>query len=288
MSRLELARIPALTFYKDSVTESRRTEPVPQLICVGKPCNLYQPEVVRCHSLGGSGTDIDWKCEADLPSSLRFGRVEVGCEGWSRPGDPYVLKGSCSLEYRLVQVPGSLRDSHSDNWFGRKSSFDTGSLVFTVLWLAVLAIIVYSFLQSCMRGPQNRVGGRPDPGGRPGNSGFFPGGFNNNDDPTAPPPPYSKGAAPTANEPGWRPGFWTGAAMGGLGAHLFNNNRQNQNQNSRSYDWERERSNQRPPTNSGLFGQRSTARYSQEDRGEGSSNLGATRRSTGFGGSSVR
>ena len=36
---------------------------------------------------------MDWKCEADLPESLRFGRVEVSCEGWDGPGDPYVLKG---------------------------------------------------------------------------------------------------------------------------------------------------------------------------------------------------
>lgn len=141
-----------------------------------------------------------------------------------------------------------------------------------------------------MGGPQNRVGGHPD-AGRPGNSGpgtggFFPGGFNN-DDPTAPPPPYSSKAAPTPNEqPGWRPGFWTGLGLGGLGAHLLNNR---QNQNSRAYDWERERAHRPPPTTGGLFGQRSTARdYSQEDRGEGSSNLGAMRRSTGLGGSSVR
>ncbi|KAJ6513193.1 hypothetical protein C8R45DRAFT_962762 [Mycena sanguinolenta] len=285
MSRVELAKISALTFYKDSVTEGRRTSPIPQLVCVGEPCNVYQPEVVRCQSLGGSGTDIDWKCETDLPSSLRFGKVEVGCEGWSRPGDRYVLAGSCSLEYRLVRVPGSLRDSDSDNWFGRRSA-DPGSLVFTFIWLGFLAIIIYSFLQSCMRGPQNRAGARPDPP-RPGNSGFFPGGFPggyNNDDTSAPPPPYSKGP-PTANE-GWRPGFWTGAALGGLGAHLFSNR---QNQNSRAYDWERRQTARSPPS-SGFFGQRSTGRHyqDQDDRGEGSSNLGSMRRSTGLGGSSVR
>ncbi|KAF7336671.1 OPT-domain-containing protein [Mycena venus] len=290
MSRLELARIPALTFYKDALTEARRTDPIPQLVCVGKPCKLYQPEVVRCQSLGGAGTEIDWKCEADLPSSLRFGRVEVGCEGWSRPGDPYVLKGSCSLEYRLVQVPGNLRDSDSDNYYGSQSPnrMDPGSIIFTCVWLGFIAVIIYSFLQSCMRGPQNRVGGhrgtgRPGDSG-PGTGGFFPGGFSN-DDPSAPPPPYSKGA-PTTNEPGWRPGFWTGLGLGGAAAHLFNNRR---NQNSRAYDWERERAQRPPPTTGGFFGgQRSTARYSQEDRGEGSSNLGAMRRSTGLGGSNVR
>jgi len=52
-----------------------------------------------------------------LPEALRFGKVEVSCEGWSKPGDPYVLKGPfiwlCSdnflnvLENRimLVEIP---------------------------------------------------------------------------------------------------------------------------------------------------------------------------------------
>ena len=95
---------------------------------------------------------IACQCEADLPEALRFGRVEVSCEGWDGPGDPYVLKGegsllptfcrhpandfvlslgSCGLSYRLVEVPNALRggtESHSlpsrlFRWFG--SEFTT-------------------------------------------------------------------------------------------------------------------------------------------------------------------
>jgi hypothetical protein len=70
----------------------------------------------------------------DLPEQLRFGRVEVSCEGWSRPGDPMVLKGttqiskdnnktsmlmrtycsllgSCGLEYRLLRIPSAYTTS---------------------------------------------------------------------------------------------------------------------------------------------------------------------------------
>lgn len=61
MSRVKLASINSLTFYKDDLTKSRRTSPIPQLVCVGKPCRAYQPEVVRCENLGGSGLDVDWK-----------------------------------------------------------------------------------------------------------------------------------------------------------------------------------------------------------------------------------
>ena len=61
MSRVALKDIRALKFYKDAYTLSRRGDPIPQLTCVGKPCRLYQPDIVRCTSLGGSGTDVDWK-----------------------------------------------------------------------------------------------------------------------------------------------------------------------------------------------------------------------------------
>ncbi|KAF7294517.1 Oligopeptide transporter [Mycena kentingensis (nom. inval.)] len=166
-----LAKIPALTFYKNEWTEGRRTSPIPQLTCVGKPCSLFTPDVVRCESLGGSGTEIDWKCTADLPDSLRLGRVEVGCEGWSKAGDPYVLKGSCALEYRLVQVPGTLRNSNSDN-FSQKS--DTMSAAFMIFWLVVVGVILYALYASCMDTDTNRHRAPSPPRTRPDTGGFFP------------------------------------------------------------------------------------------------------------------
>ncbi|KAG7451206.1 DUF1183-domain-containing protein [Guyanagaster necrorhizus] len=275
MSRQQLAKIPSLTFYKDELTNSRRTAPISQLTCVGKPCKLYTPDVVRCTNLGGTGTDVDWKCEADLPESLRFGRVEVSCEGWTSPGDSFVLKGSCGLEYRLVHVPGSLRNPESQSsmrdWF---RSLDVSEIVFSILWTAVLALITYSFLKSCFgqptitnRRPQNH-----------GPSGWFPGSYG---DDYAPPPPYTKSPA----DQGWRPGFWTGAALGGLGAHFFNNRRPRNEEppprpTRRFWDWENSRA-------SSILGRRG-ANYEFENRGEGPSNLGTMRSSTGFGGSNVR
>lgn len=123
MSRIALASIPSLTLYKDEFTTGRRTRPVPQLVCDGAPCARYTPDVVRCTNAGGRGAHIDWTCRAELPDSMRLGRVEVSCEGFDAPGDPYVLEGtcisaravfslrltknhigSCSLKYRLVRV----------------------------------------------------------------------------------------------------------------------------------------------------------------------------------------
>jgi len=120
-SRVRLADIPALTLYNDEPTLSRRGQPIPQLVCKGKPCNLFTPDVIRCVNLGGEGTNVDWKvcfmallrgrlelpswryskCETDLPESLRLGRVQVSCEGWSGPGDSHVLKGKQKQRTRL-------------------------------------------------------------------------------------------------------------------------------------------------------------------------------------------
>ena len=61
MSKVQLAKIKSLTFYKDEDTAARRTDPLPQLVCVGKPCKYYQPEVVRCANVGGTGSEVEWK-----------------------------------------------------------------------------------------------------------------------------------------------------------------------------------------------------------------------------------
>ncbi|KAG1876038.1 hypothetical protein C8R48DRAFT_745610 [Suillus tomentosus] len=282
MSRIALESIPGLTFYKNALTAARRTSPIAQLVCIGKACGLYQPDVVRCSNIGGSGTDVDWKCEADLPSSLRFGRVEVSCEGWNGPGDPYVMKGSCSLEYNLVQLPDALRaDSNSSwsdfytrpQWF---SNLDYSGIFFMLVWIVVLGIIIYSFIQPCLRrntSDANHTSPPSYPGDRQGRSGSggFPGSYY-----TSPPPPYTKDAG-SGSSSQWQPGFWSGAALGALGNHLLN-----RPSGSREYDWERERRLQGSISRS-----RPVPGYDSQDR-EGSSGLGAMRTSTGYGGSSTR
>lgn len=69
-ARIELSKIRTLTFYADDQTVSRRKQRVPQLVCHGNACNLYQPEVVYCTSLpGGEGVDVDWKASITISES---------------------------------------------------------------------------------------------------------------------------------------------------------------------------------------------------------------------------
>ena len=165
-----------------------------------------------------------------------------------------------------------------------------------IIWVAVLLFILYAFLKSCFEG--RRTGGatpRPRRGPGPG-SGWFPR-TNRDDGPTGsdPPPPYTKysrNSSSAAQEPGWRPGFWTGAALGGLGTYLFNRNSDTRTRTGYDrvrYDWERpmQGSFSRPAPFSSGYSPRSSS-FRSDDRGEGSSDLGRMRRSTGIGGSNVR
>lgn len=175
---------------------------------------------------------------------------------------------------------------------------DPAAMIFSVVWFAVMLYILYSFLRPCFtRRPQaGQNTRRPGTGpSRPNNpSGWFSG-YRPDDAPNEPPPPYSKysnASASTAADPGWRPGFWTGAALGGLGTYLLGNQAGRQAPpTATQYDWERERQARMPRVspmaNPGYPTQRRSF-FSSDDRGEGSSNLGSMRRSTGFGGSNVR
>lgn len=62
----------------------------------------------------------------DMDNAYRFGKVEVSCEGFDYPDDPYVLRGSCGLEYTLELTEEGRRKSQHGNSFGGFGSFDSG------------------------------------------------------------------------------------------------------------------------------------------------------------------
>lgn len=185
------------------------------------------------------------------------------------------------------------------------------SLVFYALWFGILAFIIYAFLKSCL-GERPRTPGsssqHPPPTG-PSGGGWFPnrGPYS---DGTDTPPPYSKyPSSSTTGQPSTGasgPGlgnFWTGLALGGLGTYFMNRNRggrvdtefdraQRERERRREWDWERERRRPTASSSGGLFGRQpssdSTSRFGSTSFGEGGSDLGSMRRSTGYGGSNVR
>ena len=266
-----LSTVKALTLRDGAMTTHRRVEALPQLSCVGGNAKgLYTVDRMRCTNSGHEydTEDIQWTCKADLPIEFKLGGTDVICEGYDSPDDPYVLKGSCAVEYRLVLTPageekyglpksgwfsGSQRvkpgeqSSHSEGMFDQTQraadhctnlvpgSETIATYIFWLFFLGVLGVIIWSVWTG--GGNNNGAGRRPRV---PRGGGY--GGFdddNNND----PPPPYTPRAprskstrsTPSGSSNGgnaWQPGFWSGLAGGAAATYAANQfaNRNNRTQ----------------------------------------------------------
>lgn len=139
--KVKLVDIDALTFVSGRETTARRGRKLPQLECVRGNCNddtSLLPVTVQCRNMGTDGIDVQWKCDAELDSRVKFGELEVSCEGYDNPDDPYVLKGSCRLEYELLRVgwPRRARDDDSGiSWF----------------WIVIFVCVALCVLRACSR-----------------------------------------------------------------------------------------------------------------------------------------
>ncbi|KFA80182.1 hypothetical protein S40288_07311 [Stachybotrys chartarum IBT 40288] len=225
----------------DAKTTHRRVSAIPQLKCVSSKaiCALYDIDRMRCTNQGSSygSEDIEWSCTASLPEELKLGSTDVICEGYSSPDDPYVLKGSCGVEYRMALTEkGEQKYPDVANgrlWYGGgggTGGTDWSAWIFSVIFIAVLLWILYSAFQGYnnqgrQAGPGRNYGGGGGGGGGGGPGGWGPGwGPDNGNDP---PPPYP-GTKPSGSQQGWRPGFWSGLA-GGAAAAYAAGNRNNRN-----------------------------------------------------------
>jgi len=225
-----LTSVKALTFNKGKMTSGRRSSPLPQLSCVGGSASgsNYQPSVVQCVNVGDDGFNVEWECKADLDDAVRFGSINVNCEGYDHPDDPYILKGSCSLEYNLEYTSKGANSNYnsfggrSNNYYDENSSSSGWGSIFTFI---VLVFVIYNIFRACANsqaaayqapagGPGYGGPGFGGPGyGGPGYGSGYGG------------PGYGPGCAPTYTAPGFGGGgFWSGLATGGLLSHLFRPN----------------------------------------------------------------
>ncbi|KAK7190085.1 hypothetical protein DPSP01_006382 [Paraphaeosphaeria sporulosa] len=226
--KVKLSKIQSLTLRKDAPTSHRRVSAIPQLKCIGGSARgHYEVDVMRCKNSGADYDDeaIQWTCTASLPEEFKLGSTDVICEGYDYPEDPYILKGSCGVEYRLVLTEkGEEKFGRKKPWFGGDDDGEghhktTGdkvvASVFWLIFIGVAAWIVFNAVRNWATGQGGAVGGN-----RPGWGGGGGGGWGGNDD--DPPPPYDwrpgqgrdKRSYGSTGTQGWRPGAWTGAAAG--------------------------------------------------------------------------
>jgi hypothetical protein len=145
-ARVPMDQIDVLTFSQGRHTNGRRVSPVLQLSCVGGDARgeaARQVHAVQCRktgsSHGASGRVPQWKCEADLPVEYRLGETTVSCEGYEHSADPFVLEGSCGLEFTLHRTGRGSHRGHgaADQLYG--ASHGGGGSFFTTAMLAVAA-----------------------------------------------------------------------------------------------------------------------------------------------------
>ncbi|KAM4054688.1 SOCE-associated regulatory factor of calcium homoeostasis domain-containing protein [Hirsutella rhossiliensis] len=209
-------------------TTNRRVSAIPQLKCISS----------RDGSSYG-GEDIEWSCSASLPEELKLGSTDVICEGYSSPDDPFVFKGSCGVEYRLIlTAKGESRYPDawpSDGFFSDGSGgTDLSAWLFAIIFVAILGWILYSAClgaQGQRRQPRAGVGHRGGGGGGGGGGGWNPG-WGPGDDP---PPPYPGTKPSSTQSQGWTPGFWSGLLGGAAAGYMAGGRNQRNDDGRRPY-----------------------------------------------------
>ena len=188
--------VEALTLQAGRLTTGRRSAPVPQLTCRGSNCR-HSPSAVRCTNAGFDGTDAQWDCKAEMDPSVRFGDLNVQCEGYDYANDPNILIGSCGLEYTLAATgaPSAASGGGGGGGYhsGARSTADGDGLLGGLVMLG-LVFVAFSACAS---------GGGGGGGGRCYDSGYG-GGYGG----------YRRDSS--------GPGFWSGAAAGAMGASALN------------------------------------------------------------------
>ena len=155
-AQIPLSTVQTLTFNQGEMVNARRVAPIPQLTCIGKSPQLCQnqPTSVQCTNMGSDGIDIQWACEAELPDTIQFGKIEVVCEGYNSSHDPNILAGSCGLEFEIAQTSRSTKSSQARSTSSNTSKSTFGTLM---VWLLILGM-----LSICISGPANTDYGHTD------------------------------------------------------------------------------------------------------------------------------
>jgi hypothetical protein len=126
--RVLLQDVQTLTLYNGKMTAGRRSAPVPQSACTGgTAAGHYTPPTIQCTNKGWDGVDAQWECKADLDNAYRFGETTVVCEGFDYPDDPYILAGSCGVEYtlELTQEGRDMQQAKASGYSGN-SRYNSG------------------------------------------------------------------------------------------------------------------------------------------------------------------
>jgi len=150
--RVKLTSIKSLTFYSGRMTTARRSYPIAQVKCVGGNAGCQaRVDFIQCYNLGTNyGLDVQWQCRANINRGYSIGRTDVNCEGYHYPMDPYILRGSCGVEYTVdlqkrSEIKGVM-DYGSQREIKREMDIGSGVVLLVFMVLIVAVIIAMSLI----------------------------------------------------------------------------------------------------------------------------------------------
>ncbi|KAF2354208.1 Store-operated calcium entry-associated regulatory factor [Trinorchestia longiramus] len=181
-----------------------------------------------------------------------FGHIDVSCEGYDYPEDPYILAGSCGLRYSLDYTKDGYKQQ---NGYGQHDHYDQGdsygwsdsvhsnrpsksrsflSGIADLIAYCAMGLMAWAFYKTCINPTRGTVGDRSDsytnddyPTGGGGGNGY---GWNLGGNGGGGGDGYNAGYDDASCRRGRRAGggaggFWTGAAAGGLLGYMLGGNR---------------------------------------------------------------
>jgi uncharacterized protein YlaI len=109
-----LKDVSVITLKAGHLTTGRRNAPIQQLLCQNcdDAASKNVVSIIQCRNAGFDGRDVNWRCETSIDKRYSLQKTEVSCEGYAYPDDPYILVGSCAVEYWLNK-PLTPRDQHA-------------------------------------------------------------------------------------------------------------------------------------------------------------------------------
>jgi len=181
--KVKLKDVDVLTLYQGKMTNGRRSSPVPQLSCKGGTagCGSFVPEVVQCYNRGSDGLDIQWECKTDMDTKFRFGKISVSCEGYDYPEDPFILAGSCGLDYTIDRVGATNTgyntgsNSYSSYQAPKSSTSTDDDWEINWVFVAIVCIICWAMWKNVTdENPNGNGNGIPPAGTEPSEKGAGP------------------------------------------------------------------------------------------------------------------
>ena len=85
------------------------------------------------------GLDVQWECKAQMENGYSLGRTEVSCEGYDYPEDPYILGGSCGINFDVQKDRTYVKN------YGTTQSHSSGIFSFN-FWIMIAFSIFFIYM----------------------------------------------------------------------------------------------------------------------------------------------